>query len=334
MKTLILIKARVMVLTLLGSSLLLSCSTTQIEKTKAIASTTLDLTVASLPVLARVAVAYGAPYAEIVTAFASATNPDEFSDDFSEDYSDDMQADFDLADYDNDGDGIVDEEFDSDGDGIPDDSAGDDETSYSESEDDDYSSEGYSDELLVDLVADVDIVREALSEGNASSVAVRDGDALSSNDNYKLQLGCNVECYAYVAQLDATGRMDPILPSNFVSQSNYLEADQIYSIPSDDDWFYLDESKGLEHVYFIFSQTPRDDLEEIFDQLAQSNQTLIQQEKVSIQENMTLTRGIAGTRQGSSQTISQSNGDTGEYISTVINGTGADLVLTRWFRHE
>lgn len=306
---------------------LLSCSTAQVEKSKMIASKTIDITVASLPLIARVATAYGAPYAEIVTAFAMATHPDEFSDDESEDESEFA----DYADNDLDEDGMVDEEFDLDTDGIPDELQSDDNDENAEWDDAvDETGKGGS----FTLTANIDIVQEIEHNGQITSRILDDGDVLRSSDNYKFQVGCNLDCYAYIAQLDATGKMDPILPSAYVDSINPLSADSIYSLPGNDNWFYLDNNTGLEQVYFIFSKTPRDDIEEIFQQLTSENQNLKQVEKVSIQEKMTLTRGIAGVRRGNTQTVQQSNGSTGQYISTVINGSGADLVLTRWFKHQ
>ncbi len=72
------------------------------------------------------------------------------------------------------------------------------------------------------LTAEIDIVREVVKNKRPMAVPVRNGDVLTGKDNYKLQIACNADCYAYVAQLDSTGKMDPILPSKFVAIENPL----------------------------------------------------------------------------------------------------------------
>ena len=157
---------------------------------------------------------------------------------------------------------------------------------------------------------------------------------LTENDNYKLQIACSVDCYAYVAQLDSTGRMDPILPSQFVSLRNPLAAGTTYSMPDGNNWFYLDSNKGVEQVYFILSREPRADLERIFAEISAANENLKQQQAISIEEPMLLERGIGGIRQGTPQTVQFPSGEQGEYLSTLLEATEGELVVTRWFKHQ
>ena len=157
---------------------------------------------------------------------------------------------------------------------------------------------------------------------------------MTENDNYKVQLRCSVKCYAYIAQLDATGRMDPILPSTLVDDKNPLLADQTYSIPRGNDWFYLDSNKGVEQIYFVFSRTPRDDIEDIFEQFTEANKNLVKKKSISIEKPLVLSRGIAGVRKGNLETIALSNGQESQYVSTVLQSIEAELVITKWFNHE
>ena len=80
----------------------LSCSTTQVEKAKKIAVVASKITIASLPLMARVATAYGAPYADIVLAFAEAAHPEKYADKDDDDYYDDEDAYEDDEQYDDD----------------------------------------------------------------------------------------------------------------------------------------------------------------------------------------------------------------------------------------
>jgi hypothetical protein len=138
----------------------------------------------------------------------------------------------------------------------------------------------------------------------------------------------------YIAQLDATGKLDPILPSHFVLFGNPIQAEYLYDIPAGRDWFYLDSNRGIETIYFVASRSSRPDIEQIFREFEGVNQTLKQQNPVSIQGVQVVTRGIAGIRPGSSQTVSFQNGSEGQYVSTVFESIQADFVMTRWFHHQ
>ena len=138
----------------------------------------------------------------------------------------------------------------------------------------------------------------------------------------------------YIAQLDATGKMDPILPSRFTSYRNPIRPGTLHDIPSGTNWFYLDANFGVETIYFIASQTPRPDIEQLFIQLESTNRTLIQQNKVSMDSAYVVTRGIGGMRPGGSQPVSFQNGSQGQFSSTLIQSIQADFVMTRWFHHR
>lgn len=379
-------------LTLAIALLLVACSTAQVETAKRVASQAQKVGSVTLPIIAKIATAYGAPYASVVEAFTEAVVPgyrapvdcggddddggyaddEDYSDggdyqdgdysdgdysdgdysdgDYSQDddYSDQDYSDGDYTDQDDYGDGEYksigsygnecDEGYD-DGDYAYDDGEG----AYGEYDYDegDYEEGDYDDSMYetaeagVDkLIAQVDIVREVVTNGQSSSVPVRDGDTLNADDNYKVQVGCNTECYAYIAQLDATGRLDPILPSSLVTVSNPLPGNDMHSIPAGDSWFFLDNNKGVEQVYFILSQTPRDDIELIFQQLSRANASLQQQKAVSIDEPLVLAKGIGGVRPGRRETVELPDGSEGNYLATLLQSVEAEIVITRWFNHQ
>lgn len=280
-----------------------SCSSVHLNKARQLAATSARMTVASLPMMAKVTEAYGAPYAGLVSAFAEALVPDYAPP------------------------GITGGELDEEA--LVTDEAAADEKTQDESEATSAATD-QSDALEVQ----VNVLKERQSGQNLEGLPLSNGDTLTEDDNYKLQIRCNSECYVYIAQLDSTGRMDPIMPSSLVANQNPLVANQTYAIPSGSDWFYLDANKGVEQIYFIFSLSPRDDIDAIFAQLATANSNLVQQKSVSIDEPMLLSKGIAGVRPGKQQTLQLSNGSTGQYMSTLLQSIDAELVVTRWFRHD
>ncbi len=312
-----------------ASSTLLSCSAVQLEKTRKIAMASARLSVSSLPLIAKVTAAYGSSYAVLISAFAEALVPgyeppeDLGRGDEDEDYDDD---DYDDEDYD-------DEDYEDDAD------YEDDEYDEDYNDTDDYFGDmelfdGEYDSGEAPLEVQINVLQEVIAGQRSKGIPIRNGDVLTENDNYKVQMSCSVDCYAYIAQLDSKGRLDPVVPSELVDLRNPLEADITYSAPNGNNWFYLDASKGVEQIYFIFSLTPRKDIELIFSQLNEANKELVAKEPISIEEPMKLTRGIAGVRSGSAQQVELSSGGQSQYVSTVLKSIEADLVLTKWFRHE
>jgi hypothetical protein len=184
------------------------------------------------------------------------------------------------------------------------------------------------------LNVNIDLVKEVYENGRYTAKPIADGDTLTGDDNYKVLFQCNMQCFMYVAQLDTTGKMDPIFPSQYVPWNNPLRSGVLYSAPPDRNWFYLDRNTGVETIYFIVSRTRRTDIEGIFRQLSEKNKTLFHKVPVSIQEPLIVMRGIGGTRVGSQQSVQFNDGSQGNYASTLFNSIKADFSLTRWFHHR
>jgi hypothetical protein len=184
------------------------------------------------------------------------------------------------------------------------------------------------------LEVQIDLLKEVYEGGRYHARPIINGDTLTRDDNYKVMFKSNIRCFMYVAQLDSTGKLDPIFPSSRLSWGNPLESQVIYSIPQDNEWFYLDENTGVETVYFIASRTRRPDLEELFRNIELKNQSLTQLAYVSIERPPVITRGIGGVRLGSDQAVKFRDGSHGQYSSTLFSSIQADFVMTRWFYHK
>ena len=182
-------------------------------------------------IIAQIATAYGSPYAIAIQTFADAIAPAPES-------SEGQQGTFETS-------------------------------PVLSARDDEMKSTGTVDAPVAEqkLTAQIDIVQEVVKDGRPVAVPVKNGDVLTEDDNYKVQISCNMDCYAYIAQLDATGKMDPILPSNFAAIENPLSGTTSYSIPGGNKWFFLDSNVGVEQVYFIMSKTRRTDIEDIFQEI-------------------------------------------------------------------
>lgn len=192
----------------------------------------------------------------------------------------------------------------------------------------------YSDRQGESLQVSVDLIKEEFRDGRYIAEPVADGQTLTQNDNYKVLFQSQTACYIYIAQLDATGKMDPIFPSRFSQWKNPVEANILYDIPTQKNWFYLDANVGVETIYFIASRTQRQDIERVFGELEMKNQTLAQQNQVSMKYAYLINRGIGGVRPGNIQSVSFQNGSQGQFASTLFESIDADFVITRWFHHR
>jgi Domain of unknown function (DUF4384) len=184
------------------------------------------------------------------------------------------------------------------------------------------------------LQVSIDLIKEEFRDGGYIAVPVADGQTLTQSDNYKILFQSQTPCYMYIAQLDATGKMDPIFPSRFTEWRNPIVAGTLYKIPDQNKWFYLDANLGVETIYFIASRTQRHDIERVFGELEMKNQTLVQQNQVSMKYAYSITRGIGGVRPGNIHSVSFQNGNQGKFASTLFESVDADFVITRWFYHR
>jgi hypothetical protein len=184
------------------------------------------------------------------------------------------------------------------------------------------------------LAVEIDVLKEVYENGSYFAKPVKNGDTLTEQDNYKVQYFCNMECFVYIAQLDSIGKLEPIIPSDFVAWSNPMASNKLYSVPAGNNWFFLDQNKGVEQIFFIVSRTQRPDIEQLFRKISAENRTLKQQAPVTIDQPLYTTRGIAGVREGRQQKVTFQNGSQGRYDATLFESVQADFVVTRWFYHN
>ena len=185
-----------------------------------------------------------------------------------------------------------------------------------------------------ELAVEIDVVKEVYVNGRYQARRVADGDVLTRNDNYKAIFRCNMRCYMYIVQLDSTGKMDPIFPSKHFAWGNPVQPHTVFSLPPENKWFYLDENTGVETIYFIASRSRRMDLEQLFRKFGERNKSLVQLSPVSLDSTVVITRGIGGVREGRKQTVKFQDGSKGQFSSTLFSSIQADFVMTRWFYHQ
>jgi hypothetical protein len=87
---------------------------------------------------------------------------------------------------------------------------------------------------------------------------IRQGQALRSGDHYKIYFSPSRDCYVYIYQIDAAGqifRLFPLITYNGVAlnHDNPVKGGDPITLPSDDRYFYLDQTVGREMLFFAAS---------------------------------------------------------------------------------
>ncbi len=190
---------------------------------------------------------------------------------------------------------------------------------------------------------DVAVLKENVSAGQSIPVPLPNGSVLvdgrgdpNGGDNLKISFEADQECYVYVLAIDGTGWAQPIFPSES-SHQNPVQARRQYVIPDGQEWFPLDEFRGIETFYFMASHARRPDLETQFEEMAgRTRPTLPSGGSVQVAEAAVVERGLGARRQGKGVTVVASGGSSSSFNPTsfVMEQGASDLVITRWFRHQ
>ncbi len=102
-------------------------------------------------------------------------------------------------------------------------------------------------------------------------------------------------------------------------------------------WMYLDAYRGTETFFFVASRERLPDLEELLDELAQRSRPALPPEVATVEGNTGVARGLAGVRPGAGLPVQTRDGAVHEGVGSqrfLGQLGGAELVVTRWLRHE
>jgi hypothetical protein len=195
------------------------------------------------------------------------------------------------------------------------------------------------------LELELAVVREVLHAGRPVPVPVEDGGVLrdgigreEQGDNIKIRFEVKEPCYVYAVWVDATAWSTPIFPLGpDYAFENPVEPGKSYALPEGEAWFYLDDYRGVENLYFVASREPMPELERVLGEIAAMKREFRQdlERPALVDAPGELTRGLAGTRQGHTA-VEASDGEQHEVASQAFISelAAGDMVVTRWFRHE
>lgn len=190
---------------------------------------------------------------------------------------------------------------------------------------------------------DVVMVKKVTRNGATLLLPIKDGDVLKdgrgnpkAGDKFRIMFRPNMDGYVYIIAIDGSGWAQGIFPPPTSPLANPVKADQQYVIPENNNWFSLDQYRGIETIFFVASKERRQDIEDILQSITgrerPASETPRQVTKVAMVPN-----GVGGARP-SADPFHLSTGSEQDHTiiptSYLAKTAGEDLRLTRWFQHQ
>lgn len=178
------------------------------------------------------------------------------------------------------------------------------------------------------------LIVQRKTERGYEGVMVRDGDTLYTNDNFKLFIRTNEDCYIYVLMFSSNGKVEKIFPYASINMSNRIQGKQDYFVPPANDWYFLDENTGTETIFFIASYEPLRDIDKLLMDMENASAEVQAEEARKAEQNLIAgSRGIGGVRPGATVTVTTSDGKKIEKVSEVVTGK-VKVVRKITFQHR
>lgn len=190
---------------------------------------------------------------------------------------------------------------------------------------------------------DVLLVKKHMVNGVRSYLPIKDGDILldgrgnpQAGDKFRVMFRANTDGYVYVIAVDGSAWAQGIFPSAASPFANPVKAGQQYLLPEGNNWFSLDQFKGIETIFFVASHARRPDIEQILTTIT-GRERHPTEKPLAVSEPAIIPNGYSGARAASSPFAFQtSQNQRQELLPTTyfVKTAGEDLRITRWFRHQ
>lgn len=113
-----------------------------------------------------------------------------------------------------------------------------------------------------ELTFEVNMTAERqLLDGTWEDVLIQDGSQLNTGDRFQILFKPHNDCYLYVINVDAKNNIYTLFPNVLAKVGNYLKESEEYALPDRNKFYELDDTTGVETVYFVASYTPMKDIE-------------------------------------------------------------------------
>ena len=188
------------------------------------------------------------------------------------------------------------------------------------------------------------LAQQRAPDGQVLLRPVADGDTLhdgrgdpARGDKLKLFFSANCACFVYVIGIDATGYVAQIFPEGDLRATSRVLPGSRYLLPEGTSWWGLDDYRGVEQIYFIASRERRRDIEDLVAQLA-GQRPSVPSDFRPVREPaiVAMTRGLVQVQSAAPTAVQTEYGASQQFSPTLFQSTvqDADLVITRWFRHD
>ena len=136
--------------------------------------------------------------------------------------------------------------------------------------------------------------------------------------------------------VDGSAWAQGIFPSTVSPFANPVKTGQQYLLPEGNNWFSLDQFKGIETIFFVASHERRSDIEQILTTIT-GRERHPAEKPLAVNEPAIIPNGYSGARPGASPfAFYTSQSSRQELLPTTyfVKTAGEDLRITRWFRHQ
>ncbi len=122
--------------------------------------------------------------------------------------------------------------------------------------------------------------------GKLGETVLISGGKLASGEKYKIVVEPEQDCHLYVFQRDSAGRLFPIFPRTDRKDglTNPVRGKVTYEFPGEGRYFFLDQRKGREHIYFYSTAKADKQIEQAVSML--NNKTLPDQRKQTVERKL------------------------------------------------
>lgn len=193
------------------------------------------------------------------------------------------------------------------------------------------------------ITLDVLLVRQKIRNGAVTLLPINDGDVLrdgrgnpQAGDKFRIMFRANTDCYVYVIAIDGSAWAQGVFPPPGNPFANPVKAGTQYVIPEQNNWFSLDQFKGIETIFFVATQQKRDDIEQIMARIG-GRERSPRDTPDQVTEAPIIPQGFTGTRRSRSPFAIQTGLQEGQQLlptTFFANTAGEALRVTRWFRHQ
>jgi hypothetical protein len=190
---------------------------------------------------------------------------------------------------------------------------------------------------------DVLLVKKHMVNGVQSYLPIKDGDILldgrgnpQAGDKFRVMFRANTDSYVYVIAVDGSAWAQGIFPSAASPFANPVKAGQQYLLPEGNNWFSLDQFKGIETIFFVASHARRPDIEQILTTIT-GRERHPAEKPLAVSEPAIIPNGFSGALPAAvpfafntAQRAQQQLLPTTYFVKTARE----DLRITRWFIHR